>query len=135
MAEKFTTISVSPPEEFTFIASDWQKWLVRFNRFSTVSELDKRDESYQVATLLYMMGPKTEDFIKTLNLSDADKKSYKKVCDKITKFYEPRHNVIFQRAKFNLRVQQHNEPIENFISDLNALADKCNYSDLKNQLV
>ena len=135
MAEKFHTFSVSPPEEFVFTASEWPKWLVRFDRFRVVSELNSRDQGYQVETLLYMMGPQSEDLIKSLSLSASDMKVYKTVCDKITKFYEPRHNIIFQRAKFNTRVQQHNEPIENFISDLHSLADKCDYADLKEQLI
>ena len=93
MAEKFHTFSVSPPEEFVFTASEWPKWLVRFDRFRVVSELNSRDQGYQVETLLYMMGPQSEDLIKSLSLSASDMKVYNNVCNKITKFLcvQPHH--------------------------------------------
>ena len=128
-------LTVPPPEEFSFKAEHWEQYFTRFTRYAAVTELDKREAGYQISTLLYIMGPKSEELIKSLNLSDDDMKSYKAVTDKITKFYLPRHNVVFCRANFNRRMQKQGEPVESFISELHALADKCNYGELKEELI
>ena len=133
--DKFSSFQVQPPEEFSFRADKWQEWIARFERFRQVSELSLKPDVYQVNVLLYMLGSKAEELVKSLALSDDDMKSFSTVRDKIEKFYQPKENIIFSRAKFNARYQQPNEPIESFISSLNALADKCKYGTLKSELV
>ena len=44
-------------------------------------------------------------------------------------------NVIFERAKFNLRFQKENESVDNFITDLFTLAQHCNYGTLHDEMV
>ena len=134
-SQKFHTFSVESPEQFSFKAEHWDDWIARFERFRSVSELSEKAEDYQVNVLLYMLGPKSEELIKSLNLSKADLKSYKSVKEKISHFYEPKHNVIFCRAKFNARYQNQGEPIEAYISSLHQLADKCKYGTIEQELI
>ncbi len=47
----------------------------------------------------------------------------------------PKKNVIYERARFNQRVQQTNEPVDNLITALYALAENCNYGALHDQLL
>ncbi len=47
----------------------------------------------------------------------------------------PKKKVIYERARFNQRVQQTNEPVDNFITALYALAENCNYGALHDQLL
>lgn len=47
----------------------------------------------------------------------------------------PKKNVIYKRARFNQRVQQLNESVDNFITALYALAENCNYGALHNELL
>ena len=129
------TLNIQPPEEFSFKASDWEKYLTRFSRFRVVSELDKKSEELQVSTLLYMMGPGAEDLTKSLNLSTAHLKSYKAVTEKITMFYEPRNNILFSRAQFNTRTQKPGESTEAFVAACSALVTKCNYGSLQDELL
>ena len=44
-------------------------------------------------------------------------------------------NIIFARAKFNKRIQQAGESIDQFIQDLHRLADDCSYHSLKDELI
>lgn len=55
-------------------------------------------------------------------------KKFREICD-------PQSNVIVERHKFNMRRQQSNESVENYIADLKRLADKCSYGDLKDELI
>ena len=46
-----------------------------------------------------------------------------------------RRNVIFERAKFNSRKQEPNEPVDVFITALYTLAEHCNYGTLHDEMV
>ena len=43
--------------------------------------------------------------------------------------------MLVERAKFNKRTQQPGESVDAFIQDLYRLADDCEYSSLKNELI
>ena len=43
-------------------------------------------------------------------------------------------NVIYERTKFNVRIQNDGEPVEAFITDLHCLAEHCEFGTLKDQL-
>ena len=46
-----------------------------------------------------------------------------------------KRNVIFERAKFNMRVQREVEPVNNFLTDLYSLAEHCNFGTLHDELI
>ena len=129
------TLNVNMPEQFSFEGSDWDNWLQRFQRFRLVSGLDKSDEEVQVSTLIYCMGPRGEDVFNSLNLSADNKKLYSKVVEKISNYFIPKTNVIFERARFHQRNQQGGEKVEAFITELHRLASKCNFGDFKEESI
>ena len=44
-------------------------------------------------------------------------------------------NVIYERAKFNLRKQEEGETIAAFINDLYILVEHCEYGDLQDEMI
>ena len=128
-------LNIPVPDEFSFNAVEWNGWFSRFERFRQVSQLSEKDESLQVSTLLYVMGPKAEELLESLKLSDSDLKKYSTVTEKLTNFFIPKKNVVFERAKFNMRIQKQGEPVDSFISDLHHLASSCEYGSLKEELI
>ena len=50
-------------------------------------------------------------------------------------FSRVRHNVIYERARFNRRSQQPGETTEQFIVTLYELAENCDYDRLKDQMI
>lgn len=74
-----------------------------------------------------------------LKLSDEDANKYKEVTEKFTEYFLPKTNVIFERSKFNLRCEQTGETVEQFVTELYKLAEKCNFEkfgdDLKDELI
>ena len=46
-----------------------------------------------------------------------------------------KRNGIFKRAKVNMRVQKEGEPVNNFITDLYALFEHCNFGTLHDELI
>ena len=49
--------------------------------------------------------------------------------------FKIRHNLIFERAKFNKRVQLVGESAEQYITALYQLAENCNYGELKSEMI
>ena len=86
-------------------------------------------------TLVYCMGDEAEDVLRGLALSADDRKKYKNVKEGFDAFFVPKKNVIYERAKFNRRVQLPGETVDSFITALYGLAEHCNYGQLHNELI
>ena len=54
---------------------------------------------------------------------------------KLDSFFQVRRNTIFKRAKFNRRCQGEDKTTEEFITALFALAENCNYDNLRDELI
>ena len=78
------------------------------------------------------MGDQADGILTPFTLSDEDRKSYTTMKSKFNNHFIQRRNVIFERAKFNRRRQEENEPVEAFIT---ALAEHCGYGDLHDEMI
>ena len=67
-----------------------------------------------------------DDLLLSFDLSEADRKKYKPVKDKFDSHFVIKKNIIYERAKFNMRSQKEGEPVDSFITDLYALDEFCN---------
>ena len=127
---------VTPPEAFNFRRpEEWTRWKRRFDRYRVVSGLNAKEDAAQINTLIYCMGDDAEDILASFNLSEDDAKKYGTVETKFNDHFNPRKNVIFERAKFNSRKQEEGEPVDAFITALYKLAEHCNYGDLRNEMI
>ena len=129
------TLQVTPPERFSEKSEEWSKWIRRFERFRLVSELNKKDKESQVNALIYSMGDEADDILQSFGMSEADRKKYNAVRKKFEGHFIIKRNVIFERARFNMRVQTEGESVDNFITDLYSLAEFCDFSDLRDELI
>lgn len=130
MAQQFT---IDPPSAFDFHApSEWTKWIRRFERFRIASGLKNQDESEQINMLIYTMGDKADDIFLSFKLSDSDSKKYDTVTSRFNSHFVPKVNVIFERSKFNTRVQEVGESVEEFITALHKLSVTCDYDKFGN---
>nr|XP_042908526.1 uncharacterized protein K02A2.6-like [Parasteatoda tepidariorum] len=127
---------ITPPESFPFsIPSEWPKWKQRFLRFRTASGLITKTDEEQVDALIYVMGDKAEDIFLSLSISEEDKKKFQEVLNSFDTHFVVKRNIIFERAQFNRRIQKEGESVNDFITALYALADKCEYGNLHDELL
>ena len=115
------------PEKFDFVATKWPAWKQRFMRFRQASDLVSKSEERQLNMLIYCMGDKSEDIFQSFNLADDDAKKFDIVLQKFDDHFVIEKNIIFERAKFNMRCQEPGEPAESFITTLHKLSEHCNY--------
>ena len=129
------SLSLPPPENFSFQSVEWESWLRRFNRFRVASGLNDKPGNIQVDTLIYIMGPHAETIIENFKLNDSELSDYDGVTKRLTKYFLPKVKIIYERARFNQRFQQPGETAEAFITDLHKLSDKCNYGQMREEFV
>ena len=126
---------VPPPEKFSFKPEDWTRWIRRFERFRKATGLDQKSGESQVNTLVYSMGEAADDIMISFGLTADDAKQYEQVKNRFESHFIVKRNIIFERAKFNLRSQQEGESVETFITDLHCLAEHCEFGVLKDELI
>ncbi|KXJ30128.1 Retrovirus-related Pol polyprotein from transposon opus [Exaiptasia diaphana] len=127
---------ISPPEKFEFGKPElWPKWRKRFDRFRVASGLDKKDGPSQINALIYSMGERADDIFNTFTLTEEEEESYDAVVEKFQSHFVKKRNPIFERAKFNQRVQLSGESVDSFITDLHSLSEHCAYGTLTDELI
>ena len=73
--------------------------------------------------------------IVSTNITEDKRKSFNNVVAKFDKHFKIRQNLIFERAKFNKRVQLEGESAEQYITALYHLAETCNYGEMKSEMI
>ena len=130
------SVRLQPPSPFSFKQPDeWPRWWKRFEQFRLASALDQESDDRQISTLLYCLGEDAEDVLSSTNISTEDRKKYDCVVTAFQDFFKVRKNVIFERARFNLRIQEEGESVEQFITSLYTLAEDCAYGELKSEMI
>ena len=125
--KQMDSLFINPPENLDFSEfAGWPNWSRRFERFRIAAGLDNKSEEYQVNSLIYTMGDKA-DVLGMLGLSDEDQKKYSKVKEAFDKHFICKYNVIYERARFNKRVQEPGESAESFISAVYKLSENCHW--------
>jgi len=130
------SFQIAPPEQFTFEQpEEWPKWIRRFERFREASGLSAKEDPQQINTLIYCMGDAADDILTSLSLTTDERKVYATVKTKLEAHFVKKRNVIFERAKFNSRVQQQGETVDSFITALHCLVEHCQYGNLRSEMV
>lgn len=75
------------------------------------------------------VGDKGRDIYNTWKLTDEEKKKLATYYTKFKEYVEPKSNVVFARYKFNRRIQDPTESIEQFVTGLKLLAKPCRFKD------
>ncbi|UYV78305.1 hypothetical protein LAZ67_16000911 [Cordylochernes scorpioides] len=128
---------IQPPETFDFSTpNEWPKWKKRFERYLVVSGMKKKEEADKIDLFMYLMGDRADDIFRTFKFEKEEEATR---IDSVLKAFDShfcvRKNIIYERAKFNSRIQEDREPVDEFITSLYKLADSCEFEGLHEQLI
>ncbi|UYV84440.1 hypothetical protein LAZ67_X002171, partial [Cordylochernes scorpioides] len=128
---------IQPPETFDFSTpNEWPKWRKRFERYLVVSGMKKKEEADKIDLFMYLMGDRADDIFRTFKFEKEEEATK---IDSVLKAFDShfcvRKNIIYERAKFNSRIQEDREPVDEFITSLYKLADSCELEGLHEQLI
>ena len=96
--------------------------------------MDKSDET-QVNTLVYSMGDEADDVMRSFKFDEGEVEDFETVKGKFEAFFVKRRNVIYERARFNLRKQEEGETVAAFFNDLYVLVEHCGFGDLQDEMI
>ncbi|XP_040355390.1 uncharacterized protein K02A2.6-like [Ixodes scapularis] len=112
-------------DEYDEKQQNFDSYLERFEHF--VSANDIKPEK-KLAVFLTVIGPRAYEVLKSLVVPAVPgDKSFEEVKVMLKNHYSPKSSVIAERCKFNRRVQEEQESVEDFIVALKHLARKCDF--------
>ncbi|UYV64476.1 K02A2.6-like [Cordylochernes scorpioides] len=136
LIESVIAAMIQPPETFDFSTpNEWPKWRKRFEQYLVVSGMKKKEEADKIDLFMYLMGDRADDIFRTFKFEKEEEATK---IDSVLKAFDShfcvRKNIIYERAKFNSRIQEDREPVDEFITSLYKLADSCEFEGLHEQL-
>ena len=130
---------LNPPEPLSLqgnLAENWRKWKQRFELFSAASELSKKDQKVQAATLLHVAGHEALEIYNTFSWdNEGDESKVAKIMEKFQAYCNPRKNITWERHVFNTRNQEVGETIDQYVTELKTKATTCEFGTLKDSLI
>ncbi|XP_075737489.1 uncharacterized protein LOC142777076 [Rhipicephalus microplus] len=122
--------AVPAPPAFDFDrTSEWPSWIQLFDDYRFASGLNERSEEAQVRTLLYTMGRQAREIFSTFTLSEQQQKQYETVRKKFDDHFVAARNLVYESACFHRRIQQPGESVDQFVTALHTLANRCDYKE------
>ncbi|KAF4525952.1 hypothetical protein B566_EDAN000743 [Ephemera danica] len=127
--------SVRPPREFNFdVPSSWPDFIYEFRQYLWLIGLrDNGCDREKEVRLMYHLGVKAETIMKTISFTDQHPRNFENIIAGFTAYFEPKKNTLFHRCIFNKRQQLENESAEHFIREVLALAEQCEFKDMKEE--
>jgi len=132
MANGFT-LPLPPPLKIHDgnVAEKWKKFCLAWSNYALATELNKKSEPVQVATLLTVIGEDARDVYSTFDWADkANKNKIEPVLQQFADYCQPRKNIPFEPYHFNKRAQEAGESYDQYKTALRKLAKGCEFDTI-----
>ena len=129
---------IPPPSRMEMdgdLRENWAIFKQTWSNYLIATERDKKSKAIQVGTLLSLIGKECLQTLNNIPMTAADKADPEKILDKLTEYFEPKQNKIYQRYLFNSCSQEHGERFETYLHKLRGLLKSCKYGILENELL
>ncbi|XP_056017509.1 uncharacterized protein K02A2.6-like [Ostrea edulis] len=127
-----------PPNHLSMegnLAENWKEWIQGFELYLTATGIGEKDEKVQVATFLHMAGIEARRVYNTFGITGDDVHKIEVLKTKFKEYCEPRKNLTYIRHVFFTRNQGHDEPTDNYVTDLRNKAQQCEFGSLADELI
>ncbi|XP_014216302.1 uncharacterized protein LOC106645060 [Copidosoma floridanum] len=119
------------------VAKDWKVWKKQFLTYLRLSSgYTTLSEEKKAYLLLNLMGPKAVEAMENMTFENPnDREDMNILLSKFDEVFDPLPNEIEKRYKFFSRRIERNETIDNYVKDLQKLANKCNFGNQKEKFI
>ena len=135
------------PKELSFsgnVSENFRKFEEHWVLFEK-TELKERTEEERCSYFLLFVGEKAHDIHKALTFEKPEfevtsgTRTWKRTTEELRKAFReycsPKKNFTYERHKFNIRNQEENESIDQYVTELRTLASTCEFENLKDGLI
>ena len=110
------------------------KWKKQRQYFILASGVN--DDALENALLLHMVGQETQDIYDTLNMEEREGTLYKTLLEGLDQHVCIKKNSAFERLIFRTAKQLEKESVEQYITQLQQLAQYCEYgNEIENNII
>ena len=103
-----------------------------FEIYVIASDLQKKDDAVQRATMLHCLGPAVQRIFNTL---PGEHKSLEEAKTALNGYFAPKRNVVAERYKFRLRAQKADESFDAYLASLRELVRSCDFGTLEEEMI
>ena len=131
-------LNIPPPAKMDMngdVTQNWRYFQDSWNNYIIATDLKSSDAAVIVATLLSVIGKECYQVYMHLPMTEAERKDYKIILKKLSDYFEPKKNTIYERYVFNSTVQEPNDSFDAFVNRLRKNASSCNYGDLCDEMI
>ncbi|CAH2085986.1 unnamed protein product [Euphydryas editha] len=115
-------------------AAAWKKWWQNFLVFLLATNLENTSEKRKVAILLNTIGENGVEIFNSFGI-ELEKITLNELKTKFDNYFEPQKSLTMLRHSFFTRGMKPDDTIDNFITDLQNLSNKCEFGSLKDSLI
>ncbi|XP_059052349.1 uncharacterized protein K02A2.6-like [Achroia grisella] len=117
-------------------ADTWRKWLRQFRVFLKASGVHKEASDVQASLLINLVGSEGYDIYTTFKFNSEDEKeNIEKVIEKFDNHFGTKTNTTMVRFKFFTRCQEVGESIDDYVTALKLLSQRCEFEQLEDSLL
>lgn len=130
--------SIRPPRPLIFDTNmelKWKEWIQQFNWYAIATQLNRKPNAVQAATLMASMGMEAAAVFNTFNLNDEQQENIELIKTRFTEYFTPRSNLTYERYLFNSMHQEGGENFDNFTTRLKTQIKKCEFGELSDSLL
>ena len=117
------------------LASNWEFFKDSWKNYAVATKLDKKEPEIVAATLLSVMGKECLQVCRNLPMTEDERKNAESVLTKLSEYFEPKRNTIYERYVFNSRFQQASEGFDQFMNEMRKLTATCKYGVLEDEML
>ncbi|CAC5423835.1 unnamed protein product [Mytilus coruscus] len=116
------------------LSEKWKRWKQTMNLYLEVA-MGEKTEKEQCRAVLYVIGLEGREIYNTFNFGENEADKLEVLLKKFEDYCIPKKNVTVIRHRFNTRVQNSSESIDQYLTDLKLIAKNCEFEHLKDGLI
>jgi len=117
------------------LAENWKIFREVFTDYAVATELMKKDDGIQVATLKSVMGKDCKQVLKRLELTTKQLRKTDTILEILQGHFSPERNIFYEHYLFHSAEQQPSETVDQYLLCLRHLAESCKFAALHDEML
>ena len=115
--------------------SNWEFFRDSWQNYATATKLADKDKKIVAATLLSIMGKECLHVCRNLPMTAEERQDADVILTKLSAYFIPKRNKIYERYVFNSRSQRAEESFDQFLTALRKLAVTCEFGTFEDEML